>query len=287
MTGLLNLSSSDYHADQTGDPRPSLSAGIANILLAKSPRHAWHAHPRLNPDYRRREEERFDIGTVIHAALLEGNAEACCAVLDYPDWRTKAAQQERDEARAAGLVPLLVKHWDAVLAMYDAALVQLEAHEARPTPFTDGKPEQTLVWEEEGVLCRSRLDWIHNDRATVSDFKSTSASANPETWTRTMFSIGADVQVAFHGRGFRAVFGRDPDWRYVVQETYPPYALSVVGLAPGVLELANHKVDAAIAAWKDCLERDVWPAYPSRVAYAELPAWIETAWMEREAREAA
>lgn len=283
---LRTVPATAYHADEVGD-RPTLSASIAHVLLTRSPLHAWHNHPKLNPNYQRTVEDKYDLGTVCHAALLEGSAEACTAVLNYDNWRTNDAKAERDEARAAGLIPMLAKDWDTVQAMYEAARRQLDSGKWDPVPFTGGKPEQCVVWDEDGVACRALVDWIHDGNAHCSDYKTTAASANPDKWDRTMFGIGGDLQAVFHSRGVEEVTGINPTFRFVVQETSAPYALSVVDLAPGILEIAEHKMDLALAVWKDCLERDEWPGYPARVATLELPAYEEAKWLEREAREAA
>ena len=39
-----------YHADRLCAV-PTLSRAIAQRLLTRSPAHAWHAHPRLNPRF--------------------------------------------------------------------------------------------------------------------------------------------------------------------------------------------------------------------------------------------
>ena len=104
--------------------------------------------------------------------------------------------------------------------------------------FTNGLPEQTLVWIEQlpddpsaDVWCRARLDWLRP--GAIDDYKSTSATANPETWTRTMFSAGFDLQAAWYLRGLRQLTDLDDAiFRFAVQETYPPYALSVIALGP-------------------------------------------------------
>lgn len=268
-----------YHADPC--EQPSLSASIATILCTSSPAHARAAHPKLNPGLDRDEESKFDIGTAVHALLLQGDDIA--VVVDAPDWRTKEAKEQRDAARANGYVPLLVEQWQRVQEMVAAARVQLAAHAAQPTPFTAGKPEQTLVWEDGGVWCRARIDWLHDDLTAIDDFKSTGASADPQRWVRTAYGIGADVQVAFYLRGCEAVFGSRPEWRYVVQETTAPYALSVVDLAPSALALAGDKVEHAIRTWRECLRSGVWPGYDRRVASLELPLWAESQWLDREA----
>jgi hypothetical protein len=269
-----------YHADEVAD-QPSLSASIAHLLCTSSPAHARAAHPKLNPGLEREEESKFDIGTVAHALLLQGDDIA--VIIDAPDWRTKVAQEARDAARATGFVPLLVGQWERVQQMVTAAREQLATHRADPTPFTDGQPEQTLVWDDGGVACRARLDWIRDDRATIDDYKSTGASADPAKWVKTAYGIGADTQVAFYLRGCEKALGVRPAWRYVVQETYPPYALSVVDLAPSALAVGDDKVKYALDVWRRCLASGEWPAYTSRVASLEIPTFAELQWMERDA----
>lgn len=282
--GIYELGSEMYHADPC--ETPSLSASVANILLQRSPAHARAAHPKLNPAFARTEEQKFDIGTVAHALLLQGIEIA--EVLAFPDYKTNAAKEARDLARSHRRVPLLSKHAHDVTEMVVAVKEQLAALELAPPLFTDGQPEQTLVWEEAGVPCRARLDWLRDDHTAIDDLKTTSRSANPETWCRsTLWGIGADVQAAFYLRGITAVTGTfvPPAFRWAVAETSPPYAVSVVSLSPAALELANAKVDWALATWKRCLETDCWPGYPTEVAYAEPLPWMEAAWLEREERE--
>jgi hypothetical protein len=152
--------------------------------------------------------------------------------------------------------------------------------------FLRGKPEQTICWEDDhDVLCRARIDWLHDTTMAVDDYKTTSASADPRKWERTMYGMGADVQVAFYLRGLRALTGmpaHDSDWRYVVQESYPPYALSIITLAPSAMAFANDKVQKAIDSWAFCLDRDYWPAYPTKVASIEVPTWEEMRWLDKQ-----
>lgn len=278
MTGLVELSAVDYHADPC--EQPSLSSSIAKLLVTRSPAHAFVAHPRLNPAFVKVEEEKFDLGTAAHALLLEGRN--AVQVIEADDWRTKASKELRDEARAAGRIPLLSRHWADVLEMVGMAKQQLADHQADPSLFQDGKPEQTITWEDNGVHCRARIDWLHDSHDTIDDYKTTSRSADPTSWVRSsLFGMGYDLQAAFYLRGCHAVFGSAPEWRWCVQETQPPYALSVITPGPDVLALADAKVDYAISVWKGCLASGRWPAYRPAVATAELPSYEETRWLER------
>jgi hypothetical protein len=169
--------------------------------------------------------------------------------------------------------------------MVSATREQLDAHVDGCDMFKAGKPEQTLIWREPcGIWCRARLDWLRP--GAIDDYKSTSKTANPDALTRSLFASGWDVQVAWYLRGLKALTGEDATFRFAVQETYPPYALSVIALGPGPLMLAEKKLRWAIDLWLDCLTADHWPAYPLETAYATLPEWAENSWLAKEERDA-
>lgn len=272
---LPDLPADAYHRDEVAD-QPSLSASIASVLCAQSPAHARAAHPRLNPDYQRTEEAKYSVGNAAHAIILEGRD--AVEVIHHGDFRTNAAKEDRDNALAAGKIPLLVHVKAEVDQMVAAVAVQLEQHEADPVPFTGGLPEQTLLWSEDGVLCRARLDWLHDGNACVSDLKTTARSASPKQYERNLFSVGGDVQCAFYLRGLKAVTGVDAEWRWVVVETAPPYLLSIISPRDEVLAIGAAKVEHAIRTWRECLTTGEWPGYGTSIHYADAPPW-ETHWL--------
>lgn len=282
----VDATAAAYHSD-TVSAVPTLSSGIAHILCSQSPRHAWTAHPRLNPDWQPDEDAKFDVGNIAHRILLEGTEDGL-HIVDAPDWRTKDARDARDAARARGLTPLLAGQVAAVRAMAAAAREQLAAHQADPPLFTAGTPESVLVWTEpNGVVCRAKPDWLRHDLATIDDLKSTSRSAHPDSYARALFGVGGDIQSSFYMRGVHALTGAEPRWRWVVLETYAPFALSVIEPSPAMLTLGHAKVERAIRIWHQCLERHDWPAYPTRVATVDPPPWEEARWLERELEEEA
>lgn len=281
--GIHDLPAADYHLDPC--EQPSLSASMAAVLCTSSPAHAWTKHPVLNPDYQPSEEAKYDLGRAAHSLILERD-ESTIEVFDYDNWRTKAAQEAAATARLHGKTPMLLNQWSDLSAMVVATHWQLAKFAVRPSMFVDGKPEQTLVWEEDGVWCRARCDWLHHDYSAIDDLKTTSRSANPERWTRgPLFDHGADIQAAFYLRGLKAITGVDAEFRWCVVESSPPYALSVIAPGPDVLALANVKVDWALATWRECLRSGDWPAYETRVCYAQTQPWMENQWLERQARE--
>lgn len=274
----------EYLADPC--PEPSLSASTIRLLCASSPWHAWTAHPKLNPDYQAETSGSFDLGTAFHAFLLEGRGAGDFVVVDAHDWRTKDAQAQRDAARPAGYTPLLRAQWDRILAMAAAVGPQLSNLEP-PRPFSEpgGKPEQTLIWQEDGLWCRARLDWLHDDHRMIEDLKTVGGTANPAAWSRTLFSMGYDIQEAWYRRGVKVVLGTEAEFRFVLVEVDAPHAVSAVGLAPDARALADTKIAYALRVWRECLGSGRWPGYPTATCYADVPPWEATAWGERLYRE--
>lgn len=281
--GVYDIPADEYHADPC--PEPSLSSSIAKLLVTPgaSPMHAKWDCPRLNPEYEPEERAMFDLGAAAHSLLL--NDERAFEIVDAADWRSKEAKNLRDEARALGKIPILVGQWERTIEMVRAARVQLDAHADGPF-FVGGKAEETMVWMEGAVWCRARLDYRIPGARVFPDYKSTAASADPDCWVRTMYGMNADLQAAFYLRGIKALgLCESPQFRFVVQENYAPFALSVIGLMPGALDLADRQVEHAIHLWGECLKSGRWRGYPTRTCWVDAPAWHEASLMARETRE--
>lgn len=279
---LLEIPEYAYHSDQIDDTRPSLSRSVIHAMCSRSPAHGRAAHPKLNPLLEVTTKREFDVGSSAHQVLLEG--EAAVDVLAFDNWRTNASKEEAAASRKHGRIPLLEHEWELVGAMVDA--VREQVAEWDPAPFTDGKAEQTITWDHEGVLLRVRPDWIRDDLSLVEDFK-TASSSDPLTWSRRAIDYGYDLQAVLYRMGVQMATGAFPDYRCVVVEKQPPYLVTEFRFAPDTLALATRKVIWAIGMWRDCLETGVWPGYASETCWINLEPWHETQWLDREARWAA
>ncbi len=293
--GVHDISMDDYLADPC--PEPSLNRSIAHVLLTRSPRHAWFAHPRLNPNWEREHKTAFDLGSTAHALML--GDERNFAIIDATDWRKTEHKEARAKAYKDGKIPLLKDQWENVQKMVDAGRSQLHDFKDPSVQgvFRDGKPEQTIIWQEERLWFRVRLDWmphtISDEDAVFYDYKTAGASAHPTAWRRALYDHGYDIQAALYLRGIASVSAWQlPDsrhlhetrFRFVVQEIQPPFALSVIELTPAALGMAQRRIDEAIRLWSWCLERDKWPGYPPFVMHIDPPVYVESAWLEHEER---
>jgi hypothetical protein len=269
-----------YHADPC--PEPSLSGSIAIPLVHQSPKHAWTKHVRLNPDYAEKTTSRADFGSAAHAMLL--GAGKAVRFLDFPDFKTKAAQATRDEASNAGDIVLLAKDQSTLHAMM---VVAREYISACGVDLSKGKPEQALFWREVDVWCRGKVDWLSDDRRTVLDYKTTGISARPEDMGKSLFDQDYHLKAAFYERGLNVL---DPESRnigrrnvlFFYQEITPPYACSLIKISEGGMTIGRKQATYAIDRWKACMRTKMWPAYGVGVSTVSPPPWIEKAWLERE-----
>ena len=66
--------------------------------------------------------------------------------------------------------------------------------------------------------------------------------------------LGSRFFYFFKLKNFRLVF--------IVQENYPPYALSIIEIDPPAVRKAMVHVKDAVGIWRRCLQQDWWPGYP-------------------------
>lgn len=274
------MSSDDYHADPC--PTPALSQSIAKVLLDRSPLHAWHQHPRLNPRFERNEETKFDVGNVAHKLMIGRGKDI--VPLPFDDWRTKAAKEARDAYAGQGKLAVLEKQFARASAMAGAAREQLKLR-GLDHLFAEGAGEVVACWREGDVWFRQMIDWLDMPRGIFVDFKTTDLSAAGHNLSGMMSNAGWPIQAAMAQRGLDVL---DPDragrrrYLFVVQEASLPYALQVVELTPGVLTMGRKMLDMAVDIWRHCMTENRWPGYPQEILRPELPGWVEQKWLDRE-----
>lgn len=270
---ILNVSDDEYFSDPCSVP--SLSQSIAKILITESPLHAWLRHPRLG-GVPSESTKATDEGTVIHKLLLGKGTDV--VVVDAPDFRTKIAQQARDEATAAGKVPMIRHKYDDIVA----AAERLRENCAKQGFHLSGESEVAIEWSEEGeegpVLCRGRMDHVFIDKGVIYDVKKT-ASANPKYLARNFVDLGYDIQSAAYPRALeklRPDLAGRIDFVFLFLELQPPY--SVIAARPdGVLrEIGAARWSRAVRLWERCLRRNEWPGYADQPITLEAPPWILT-----------
>lgn len=261
-----------YHA------HPALSASGAKRLLPPGCP-ALFRHDRDNGG--RPNKREFDVGHAAHAAVLGVGLEL--VVVDADDWRTKAAKEARDAAYAEGKCPVLAKEKAAV----DAMASEIRRHPIASKLLDHGRPEVSVFWrdEERNIDRRARFDWLpHGDGGllVVPDYKTT-ASAEPRAFARSIFSFGYDMQAVFYMDAIRAAgIAEDVEFRFIAQETTPPYLITVHELDDNALVVGRKRVDEACAVFRECTETGIWPGYSDGIELVPPPGYLADEYLELE-----
>lgn len=253
----------EYHGD-----KGSLSVSGAKVLTSKSPAHfKWQRENRV-------EKRVYDFGHAAHKLVLGTGAPL--VVVDAKDWKTKAAQQQRDEAYEAGRVPILKAEHETVQAM--AAKIREHPIASKLFDPEHGKAEQSGYFLDEptGVMRRFRLDWLpgyDGNRMVVPDYKTTT-DASPRAIERYLASFGYAMQARWYLDGIAATTGiTDTEFVLVLQEKVAPYVVTIARPDEMALRWGGERNRAALDLYARCTLEDNWPAYSDEVLTVTVPDW--------------
>ena len=254
-----------YHSDPVQGG--SLSGSTARHLLDCPAVYDWH---RRNP----RSTREMDTGTVVHGILL-GTGQPV-QVLDWPNYNKKDAQKERDDAIAAGKVPMLAHKYQECEAIAQAVRDDDECGGL----LAEGDSEVSMFWrdEEAGIWCRGRMDryTIFGEVPTIVDVKTT-ADSSPDKFAKSVAEYRYDMQDWHYRDGLAAILGCHPgevDFVFVVIPTSEPYLPMAYRLEDD-RDLANAEADCRRAReiWRDCTEANVWPKWSRDIHPLSLPGY--------------
>ena len=264
-----------YHRDVV--PEGSLSVTSARLLLPPSvpAKFKWaREHPHKST-------AAMDLGTTVHGMALGTGAEV--AVVQADSWRTKAAQNERDEAEGLGMVPMLAKDYAEAKAIADAML----AHPTAGALLEGVDPEVSMfaVDPEFGIWLRGRADAVTMaySMPTVVDVKTTK-DASPAGFAKSVADFGYHRQDPWYRQLWAAILGCDPDeidFVFAVVETEPPYLVATYRVDAAAVDVGREQNRIAREVYADCTESGIWPGYSEEIEDLELP-YYKRRQMERE-----
>jgi hypothetical protein len=258
------LSAEDYHADRTSIS----SSGLRALLNPGCP-----AQFKYDRDHPQAHKKEFDLGHAAHLLVLGEGPEL--KVIDFPDWRKKDAQIQRDEAYLADKIPLLTKDHDMVQAMAEA----IRQHSIAGPLFTPGQglAEQSIYWTDPatGVRCRVRPDWLRG--SIVVDYK-TIKDAAPDTVSRAIKDRSYHQQDAFYIDGVEAA-GLAPDgarFVFVFQSKIAPYLITVRELTDQDRDIGRARNQRALRIYAECESTGIWPDWTgpvTEIPQIGMPSW--------------
>jgi hypothetical protein len=260
MNGIhLGVPEVEYHLD------PAFSQSQAKTLLSSPAKYRWGLD---NPPAPR---DVFDFGHAVHAKVLGVGLDFL--TVGYDDWRSKAARDMRDEARAAGLVPMLAKDLAAADRMAEAVLANAGA---RAILESEGDVEVSMWWDDAdtGVECRGRIDKLAaTPGGLVNVDLKTTADASLRGFAKSAANFGYHIQAAAYEDGLRDITSEDCPTVLIAVEKDPPHLVALY-------EFPSEEVGRGLDKWRDALaalvkyrDADYWPGYPDSIQPLYLPSW--------------
>lgn len=260
-----------YHRDVV--PEGSLSVSGAKVLIEDGGPAKY--------DYQRRHggksTKAMDLGTTVHGLVLGNGPEI--AVLDFPNYTTKAAKEARDEWLRLGSVPMLAKDYLEAEAIAQAVL----NHDVAGGLFAPGEfdPEVSMYWRDDefGIWCRGRMDahTLIDTTPTVGDLK-TADDASKDGFAKAVERYRYDMQDVHYRTGLAACLGCDPedcDFIFAVVETHPPYLVATYRTT-WWRDMGRDSLRIAREKYRDCTDAGIWPGYSQDIEDLEVPRYART-----------
>ncbi len=198
--------------------------------------------------------------------------------IDYPNYLKADARAARDDAYAAGKVPLLPKEKAQVDAMEQA----VREHPLAGPLFAPGTgmAERSIYWTDPdtGVRCRVRPDWLKQlpGLTLCVDYK-TIKSADPDTVSKAIRDHAYHQQDAFYTDGiWAALQPEDVRFIFVFQSKTAPYLITVRELADQDRDIGRARNERALRTYAECMATGIWPDWTGPVTdipTISMPTW--------------
>ena len=256
------MTNAEYHASG------AVSKSVLD-MVHRSP--AYYAYCKANP---REQTESMLLGSVVHKLILEPDTfTAEFAVAPECDRRTKdgkAAWAEFQNALGDGVTPIAAQLYETALLMRDA----VRGHEIASRLLTEGKAEESFFWDEDGIKCSCRPDFLR-DNGLVIDVKTTQ-NASPDAFTRDAYNFRYYVQAWWYVHGLKKCGIDAQNFVFIAVESKPPYQVCVYAADDLYFKLGEIEAMQDLKTYRECAESGVWYGYDKtpEVHSLSLPDYI-------------
>ena len=259
----MNLSNADYHA------APGISKSDLD-LIAKSPLHyiASKGAPR-------EQTPAMLLGSVVHKLVLEPDDFASeFMVAPDCDKRTKEGKAQWAEFLAEVTDAHTIVDADAYETAHIIA-ASVKAHPVAAKLLQSGTAEQSFFWEQEGIKCKCRPDYLRADIKTAVDLKTTQCSS-PDEFTKSAYNYRYHVQAAWYLDGLRACGVNIENFIFIAVETKAPFTVMCYAADDLMLQLGRMAAKDNFETYKNAVATQNWHSYEEKpeIHSLSLPDWV-------------
>lgn len=248
-----------YHSDCCDGPSIS-SSGLREIAPPDGCPLKYWDNSYLNPDRADKEpKDHFSLGHAVHTLLLgESGFWEKFAILpdEFPDFKTKAAREWRDETVKAGKMVLRREALEQIEGMANRV-----ANDRTFRDHLDGRVERSIIYRDRtGVWVKARPDCIPTD-TVVADLKTT-ADASERGCLTAIKKYGYHMQMGLISSALEEITKvRVTDHVLLFIEPKRPYAYNIKPLDNQYVWLGQRQNRAALNIFAECMQRGEWPTY--------------------------
>lgn len=214
-----------------------------------------------------------EFGTLAHEAVLEPDSWASrCRPSSKIDRRTTegktVAQWQASQTEKFGIQ--FVE--ETLFNQIETLSANVHACLGNPGLLSGGMAELSGFTEINGCNARIRPDYLKDDY--IIDLK-TSYDSRIESFQRSIFQYGYDLQAAFYLDCAELIDGKKRKFLWVAVENESPYGVCVYEPNEAVLERGRRLYRQAINTYLECAELDYWPSYSTATQTIKLPRYME------------
>jgi hypothetical protein len=259
--GFYTMSNEDYHKEEA---------------VSKSDLELFHRSPA---HYRAKELKEptsaMVFGAAFHTFTLQPDlfGHDFEAMPEGMNLRTKEGKDFALIAEKEGKTIIKWGDWEIMKAMGKS----LNNHSTAQTLLSSKGPREISgFWTDKrtGLDCKLRADLITSESHIVADLKTTT-DARLEPFMSKISNLHYHWQGAHYLQGVSEITGESHrDFVIIAIEKEPPYAVAVYRLDDAMLYCGQEELKALMDEFKECKERDNWPAYlPDEIRPISLPKW--------------
>jgi hypothetical protein len=211
--------------------------------------------------------------------LVEGSALHCLLLTPEEftkEFRVLPAGLNRKTREGRALYDHIIHEGKPVISSVvymriEAMVGSILKHPLASDLLKEGSPEISTIWEDEGMLCKCRADYLKP--LVISDIK-TCQDASYEAFQRAIIDHRYHVQGAYFLDGTKAVDGVEKDFILIAVEKEPPFAVAVYKLSSDYIELGREEYKKDLARYAYHIKNpEAWVGYDCRYQEMEAPRW--------------
>lgn len=257
--GIYKFEDADYFA------LPLISkSGLDQIAISPKAFQYWQG-------VKKKPTKAMDLGTAVHAAILEPDAfQERFVVAPEIKRTTKAGKAEYKAWCEDNASKRVLSGFDMSTCLRASTAVL--THPVASEFLSGGHAEQVMIWDTpQGIKAKGKVDYLKGRR--IVDVKTTQ-SAVRDSFAKSIELYRYHVQAAFYSDGLQALVGKSypvEEFVFIVVETQPPYHVAVYIADETMLIEGRTAYEKDLRIYADCIRQDVWPGLTEKPSYISLP----------------